>query len=60
MASALEHGRDPRASWKQTLHVLEILTGFERAMKNGGYLELETTFERKMPMQTGLPHGTLD
>ncbi|MBR5870229.1 MAG: gfo/Idh/MocA family oxidoreductase, partial [Clostridia bacterium] len=60
MASALEHGRSPRASWMQTLHVLEILTGFERACKNGGYLDLETTFERSAPMATGLPHGILD
>ena len=60
MASALEHNRSPRASWKQTLHVLEILTGFERAAKNGGYLTLETTFERKDQMDADLPHGVLD
>ncbi len=60
MASALEHGRTPRASWMQTLHVLEILTGFERAVKNGGYLDLETTFERKAPMAADQPHGVLD
>jgi len=60
MAAAIEHGRSPRASWKQTLHVLEILTGFERAMKNGGYLELETTYEREAPMRADLPHGILD
>ena len=60
MASALEAGRRPRASYKQTLHVLEVLTGFERAVQNGGYLELTTTYEREAPMAVGLPHGVLD
>ena len=60
MASALEHGRRPRASYKQTLHVLEVLTGFERAVRNGGYLDLTTTYEREAPMATDMPHGVLD
>ena len=60
MASALEKGRRPRASWKQTLHVLEILTGFERAAKMGGYLDLTTTYEREAPMAADLPRGVLD
>ena len=50
----------PRASWKQTLHVLEVLTGFERAAAQGGYLELSTKYEREAPMAQGLPHGVLD
>ena len=60
MAAALKAGRRPRASYKQTLHVLEVLTGFERAVKEGGYLELTTKFEREAPMPQGLPHGVLD
>ena len=60
MASALKAGRRPRASYKQTLHVLEVLTGFERAVKEGGYLELTTKYEREAPMAQGLPHGVLD
>ena len=60
MASALEQGRRPRASWKQTLHVLEVLTGFERAAAQGGYLDLSTKYEREAPMAQGLPHGVLD
>ncbi len=59
MASALKAGRRPRASYKQTLHVLEVLTGFERAAKNGGYLTLETAYEREAPMNPELPHGIL-
>jgi predicted dehydrogenase len=59
MAAALEQGRRPRASYGQTLHVLEVLTGFERAVKNGGYLELTTRYEREVPMNGSLPHGVL-
>ena len=60
MAAALEDNRLPRASYKQTLHVLEILTGFERAYKSGGFLELTTKYERETPMKADLPHGVLD
>ena len=59
MAAALENDRLPRASYKQTLHVLEILTGFERAYKSGGFLELASKYEREAPMEHGLPHGVL-
>ena len=50
MALALEQGRTPRASYRQTLHVLEVLTGFERAAAQGGYLDLTTAYEREAPM----------
>ena len=60
MASALEKGRRPRAGYQQTLHVLEVLTGFERAAAQGGYLDLTTEFEREAPMVVGLPHGVLN
>ena len=59
MAAALENDRLPRASYKQTLHVLEILTGFERAYKQGGFLELTSKYEREAPMKQDLPHGVL-
>ena len=60
MASALEKGRLPRASYKQTLHVLEVLTGFERAAKNGGYLDITTEYHRSAPMNAAQAHGVLD
>ncbi len=59
MAAALEAGRLPRASYRQTLHVLEVLTGFERAAAQGGYLELSTPYLREAPMEENLPHGIL-
>ena len=60
MASALEKGRIPRASYRQTLHVLEVLTGFARAAKNGGYLDITSDYVRCAPMDATLTHGTLD
>lgn len=60
MASALEKGRLPRASYKQTLHVLEVLTGFERAAKSGGYLDITSKYERSAPMNAAQKHGVLD
>ena len=60
MASALEKGRLPRASYKQTLHVLEVLTGFERAAQNGGYLDITSEYQRSAPMSTEQQHGVLD
>ena len=57
MAAALEAGRIPRASYHQTLHVLEVLTGFERAALQGGYLELTTNYQREAPMEQSLPQG---
>lgn len=59
MAAALKAGRRPRASYRQTLHVLEVLTGFERSVAKGGYLELTTAYEREAPMEADLPHGVL-
>ena len=60
MASALEKGRNPRAGYRQTLHVLEVLTGFDRAAAQGGYLELTTDYRREAPMAAHMPHGRLD
>lgn len=60
MAKAIETGRDPRASYKVTHHVLEILTGFDRSSAEGRHIELKTPYERPEPMHHGLMHGILD
>lgn len=60
MAKALQTGRDFRASYQQTNHVLEILTSFEKSSKEGRYLPLETHFERVLPMKNNALHGILD
>ncbi len=60
MASALEKGRRPRASWHQTIHVLEVLTGFRRAYEEGKIIDIESKFEREAPMAANMPHGIMD
>jgi predicted dehydrogenase len=60
MAKALQTGRDFRANYNQTQHVLEILTSFEKSSKEGRYIQLETTYTRGVPMVNNLIHGILD
>jgi len=60
MASALEKGRRPRASYKQTLHVLEVMTSFELACKTGQFVEIQSKYEREAPMAADMPEGILD
>jgi predicted dehydrogenase len=60
MAKALQTGRDYRANYQLTSHVLEILTSFEKSSKEGRYLPLETHFERTLPMRNNAMHGILD
>ncbi len=60
MAKALRDGRDFRASYKQTLHVLEIMTGFEKASEQNRAIELTTHYERGAAMRNNPIHGILD
>ena len=60
MAKALRTGREYRASYKQTLHVLEVMTGFERSSQAGKYLTLETKYTRARPMVKHKLKGILD
>ncbi len=60
MAKALQEGRDYRASYKQTYHVLEILTSFEKSSKEGKFISLETSYNRGVPMFNNQIHGILD
>ena len=60
MAKALQTGRDYRANYMQTNHVLEILCSFEKSSKEGRYMPLETTYQRSMPMLNNVIHGVLD
>lgn len=60
MAKAIETGRDGRTLCDQTLHVLEILTSFEKSSRIGRRVELETSFQRKAPMKCAMLPGVLD
>ena len=60
MAKALQTGRPFRADCEQTLHVLEIMTGFEKSSREGRLLQLESRDTRKAPMHRGPVKGILD
>ncbi len=60
MAKALMSGRPARTSHKQTLHVLDVMTAFERSSKAKAYVALETSFTREAPMKNNPIHGQLD
>lgn len=58
-AVAIEKGRMPRASYRQTYHVLEVMTGIMKSAETGMPYEMTTRFEREAPMDPSLPHGVL-
>lgn len=53
MANALLNGRPARADYHQTLHVLEVLTAFEKSSNKQGRMELMTKYQRPAPMDRG-------
>lgn len=60
MAKALRTKREFRADAEQTLHVLEILTAFEKSSQEGRYLELSSPYHRKNAMENLPVTGVLD
>ncbi len=60
MAKALSEGREFRANYKQTLHVLEVLTAFEKSSKEQKYYPLTTKYVPEMAMKNNPIHGILD
>ena len=60
MAKALETGRPWRANAEQQLHVLDILTAFEKASRQGSFYALTTRYHRSAPMENNPMHGVLD
>ncbi len=60
MARAIESGRPARASHKQTLHVLEIMTAFQRSSDQRRSIALETQYTPEAPMERCVMAGVLD
>lgn len=50
MVNAMENKKEMRLSWKQTLHVLEIMESFEKSSVEKKQIELETHYKRPEPM----------
>ena len=59
LAAAIEQGRPPRTSYRQTYHVLEVMTGIMKSAETGVPYVLTTKFEREAPMDPTMPHGVL-
>ncbi|MEE0946229.1 MAG: Gfo/Idh/MocA family oxidoreductase [Acutalibacteraceae bacterium] len=59
LAAAIEQGRTPRASYLQTYHVLEVMTGIMKSAETGKVYEMTTHFKREEPMDASLPAGVL-
>ena len=58
-AAAIEQGRPPRTSYRQTYHVLEVMTGIMKSCETGIPYEMTSKFNREAPMDPTLPHGCL-
>lgn len=59
MAVSVESGRNCRTSYKQTLHVLEVMDSVYRSAEQGKPVEIRSHFEREAPMDASLEHGRL-
>jgi predicted dehydrogenase len=60
MAKALETGRSVRAGGDLLFHIVEIMTGFERASNERKFIDMESTVERPKPMVSPDIKGILD
>jgi predicted dehydrogenase len=60
MCKAIEDGRDARAGYVQTEHVLEVLTAFEKSSAAKAYVPITTRYTRSAPMKNNPMHGILD
>lgn len=59
LAAAIENGRNPRTSYLQTYHVLEVMTGIMKSAETGEPYRMTTEFHREAPMDPTMPHGVL-
>ena len=57
LAASIEAGRTPRASYLQTYHVLEALTGIHKSAETGAPYVMTTRYQRGEPMDPTLEHG---
>ncbi|MBO4406756.1 MAG: Gfo/Idh/MocA family oxidoreductase [Clostridia bacterium] len=60
MTKAIEEGREHRADYRQQLHVLDILTAFEKSSRERAFHALSTSYERSAAMKHNPMHGVLD
>ena len=59
MAAAIEQGRPGRTTYRQTLHVLEVMDGALQSAASGLPYKMTTHYHREAPMDPTLPVGRL-
>jgi predicted dehydrogenase len=60
MAHAIRSGRQHRASGELAFHVVEVMTAFQKSSERGGYVTIESQFERPATVPVGIANGELD
>lgn len=60
MAKSIETGRPARVSFKQTLHVLEVMEAFTTSSEKRKPVKIESKFTRELPMKNNPMRGILD
>lgn len=60
MCKAVATGREARANYNQTLHVLEVMTAFDKSSQKQAYHPLTTKFKKADAMLSTPTHGVLD
>jgi predicted dehydrogenase len=60
MAKALRTGREYRCDWRQTLHILELITAFDKSSAQKAYLTMQSKYERRIAMKNNPMRGILD
>ena len=59
-AKALKTGRNSKTTYRQTLHVLEVMQAFVNSGEEGKTTEIKSAFTREAPMPQNNIHGILD
>lgn len=59
-ANSIMKSCNPRTSYKQTYHVLEVMESFEKSSRERRFVDIESKFERERPMSNNLLKGCID
>ena len=59
MAKSIETGRNGRTTYRQTLHVLEVMDSVLKSAKTKLPVDISTKFQREAPMDVSKEHGIL-
>ena len=60
MVKAIRDGRPHRASGDQALHVLEVMTAFDKSSESGQHIQIQNIIDRPAPFPVGLNEWEVD